>query len=159
MRFAGLCISVGAFVVLSACYKYVPVESTTPPVGETVAFEITDRGRVGLGDRLGTGVKEIQGQIIRPDGDELVINVFKVVQLNGTSSQWSGETVRLDRDYIGRVKTRELSKTRTWLLAAGATATVVWLITSRTLSGLFNDDEPPVDPEPPSSVLKPRWAF
>ena len=159
MRFTGLCTSIGALLVLSACYKYVPVESTTVPVGETVAFEITDRGRVGLGDRLGSGVREIQGQLVRPDGDELIINVFRVIQLNGTSSQWSGETVRLDRDYVGRVKARELSKSRTWLLAAGVTATVVWVITSRTLSGLFNDEEPPIEPPPPTEAVKRRPGF
>ena len=159
MRLTGLCARAGALLVLSACYKYVPVESPAPPVGETVAFEITDRGRVELGDRLGAGVKEVHGQLVGPDGGEFLIRVFRVIQLDGSSSLWSGETVRLDRDYVGRVKTRELSKTRTWLLAAGVTATAVWLITSRTLSGLFNDDEPGPEPPPPTSAVKPRWGF
>jgi len=159
VRFTGPCTGVGALLILSACYRYVPLESPTPPVGETVAFEITDRGRVELGDRLGTGVKEIHGQLVGPNGEDFEITVFRVVQLNGTSSQWSGETIRLDRDYVGGVKARELSKTRTWLLAAGVTATAVWLITSRTLSGLFNDEEPGPEPPPPTSVIKLRRGF
>lgn len=159
MRITGLFTGIGAVVILSACYRYVPLESPTPAVGETVAFEITDRGRVELGDRLGAGVKEIHGQVVAPNGEEFMITVFRVVELNGNSSLWSGETIRLDRDLVGRVKARELSKTRTWLLATGVTATVVWLVTSRTLSGLFNDDEPEPEPIPPTSAVKWRRGF
>lgn len=159
MRVTGLCTGLAALLVLSGCYRYVPLEASTPPVGETVAFEITDRGRVELGDRLGPSVMEVHGRLVSPGSEEFVITVFRVVQLNGSNSLWSGETVRLNRDYVGRVKTRELAKTRTWLLAAGVTAATVWLITSRTLSGLFNDEEPGVDPPPPSSAVKPRLGY
>ncbi len=159
MRPLAFCAVVGALVTLPACYRQVPLETATPPVGETLVFEITDRGRVGLGDRLGPRVDEIEGRLVRAEGEELVINVFRVAAVDGTRSRWSGEQVRLDRDYVGRVSARELSKTRTWLLAAGVTTAVVALIATQSLTGLFNDDDPDPDPSPPSSILKLRLNF
>lgn len=159
MRLASFCAVVGALATLPACYRHVPLETPTPPVGETLVFEITDRGRVGLGDRLGPRVDEIEGRLVRAEGDEFVINVFRIGAVDGTRSRWSGEQISLDRDYVGRVSARELSKTRTWLLAAGVTTAVVALIATQSLTGLFDDTDPEPEPPPPGSILRLRLIF
>lgn len=141
----------GVLPVLGACYVYAPLETSVPPVGETVALEITDRGRVGLAERLGPGVTRIEGRVVGNEGDDYIVNVARIEQLNGQSSQWSGEAMRLNRDFVGRVQSRKLSRTRTLLAAGVATAAVVALIASRGLFGSFTGDKSEPPPPPPPS--------
>jgi hypothetical protein len=139
----------GAVLVAQGCYSYVPLETETPPLGETVALQITDRGRVGLADRFGAGLVRVEGKVTKVDTADVVLNVFRVSQVGGTGSRWSGESVRLDRGFVGSVQKRELSRPRSWLLAGGITVGVVAFIASNRLLGLFSGDpadKPPDDP-------------
>ena len=130
-----------ALLAVQGCYTYVPVESTTPPLGRTVAFEISDQGRVSLADRMGPGITAVEGRLLGIEGDQLVISVFGVETIREGRSSWSGETVRLDRAFVSRVRERQLSKTRTWLASAAVTAAVVALVVATDLTGLFTSDE------------------
>ena len=137
-------------LVVSACYTSVPLETSTPPVGETVSFIISDQGRVGLGDRMGPGIARIDGRMLGTEGDQYVVNVFRTAAISGTTSVWSGEEIRFDRNFVSRLEGRQLSKSRTWLAAGAATSVLVAFIMTRGLSGLFGGDErPPPDPIPP----------
>src|SRR6185503_10752872 len=50
---AGASLALVALVpTFTACYQYVPIATATPPVGQLVELQVTDRGRVGLGDRF-----------------------------------------------------------------------------------------------------------
>ena len=126
----------GAALVAQGCYSYVPLETESPPLGETVALQITDRGRVGLADRFGAGLVRVEGRVTKVDTADVVLNVFRVSQVGGAGSRWSGESVRLDRGFVGSVQKRELSRPRSWLLAGGITlgvqlacsAIVGWLL-------------------------------
>jgi hypothetical protein len=141
----------------SACYKSVPLETSTPPVGRTVSFILSDQGRVGLGERLGPGIASIEGRMLGTDGDQYLVSVFRTAALGGATSVWSGEEMRLDRNFVARLEGRELSKTRTWITAGVATSVLVAFIMSRGFSGLFGEDgEPPEEPIPPVSSRVPH---
>jgi hypothetical protein len=141
---------------LHACYEYVPLGTTTPPVNQLIDMQITDAGRVALGDRFGQGVVDIVGRITSQQGNELTVNVYSVKQLNGETTQWSGETVRLDRANIGMLKGRQLSATRTGLVAAGGVAALVVLLTNRSLLGSFSGSgDPETGAVLPAKILKP----
>jgi hypothetical protein len=137
--------------LLQACYTYVPLTSPTPEVGETFAFEISDQGRVGLAQRFGPGLKEVEGRIVANESSDYVINVFRVSQISGESSQWSGETTRINRDYVTGVRARQLSRGRTALAIAGGAAVAVVLIASRGLFGSYSHSPDEPTPEPPIS--------
>jgi hypothetical protein len=138
--------------MVPACYKSVPLETSTPPIGETVSFIISDRGRVSLGERMGPGLARIDGRMMGTEGDQYVIDVFRTAQIGGGTSLWAGETMRLDRAFVDRLEGRQLSRKRTLLVATAATAVVVTFIATRGLTGLFGgDDDPPVDDNPPQS--------
>lgn len=160
MQHACRWLGVLGLTVLAGCYRRVPVaETSTPPVGETLSFVISDRGRVGLGERMGPGVARIDGRLVETEGQQYVVSVFRVADITGQTSTWSGETIRLDRDFVDRMQGRQLDKRRTWFLAAGVTAAVVYFIASRGLSGLFQgEDDPGDDPDPPDSK-RARPAF
>ena len=132
---------VASLVVAAAgCHKYVPVDASTPPVGDIVAFHISDQGRVGLQERLGPGIAAIKGRVVGAESDVFLVSVSGVESLNGTDTPWSGEVMRLDRGFVSHVRRREFSTTRTLLLAGGITTAVVVFIASRGFSAIFGDD-------------------
>jgi hypothetical protein len=145
-------VGVSLLLAVPACYKSVPLETSTPPVGETVSFIISDQGRVELSDRVGPGILRIEGRMIGTEGEQYVINVFRTAAIGGSTSLWSGEEMRLNRNLVSRLEGRQLSKSRTWLAAGAATSVVIAFIVTRGLTGLFGGDEsPPREEEPPQS--------
>ena len=148
MRSALRWSGVAAFVAATACHRYVPVDAAAPPVGDIIAFHISDQGRIGLQERLGPGVARIEGRVVGAENDVFLVSVAGVKTLNGTDSPWSGEVMRLDRGFVSHVQRREFSRTRTLLLAGGLTTAVAVFIATRGFSAIFGDDgggggEPP----------------
>ncbi len=143
--------------VSQGCYAYVPLETASPPVGQTVALQISDRGRVELADRFGPGLDRIEGLLASADSDDVVMNVFQVAHVNGLRNRWSGETVRVGRGLVGRLEERKLSRSRTFVLVAAAGGTVAALIASQGLLGWFSGEDQVVPIEGP---LESRvWAM
>lgn len=157
MRSAYRWVGVALLFAASACYKSVPLETSTPPVGQTVSFIISDQGRVGLGERLGPGIARIEGRMLGTEGDQYLVSVFRTAALGGATSVWSGEEMRLDRNFVARLEGRELSKTRTWVAAGLVTSVLVAFIMSKGLNGIFaGDDREPIPPDPPASSRVPH---
>jgi hypothetical protein len=123
-----------AVPVSQGCYSYVPIETNTPPLGETVALEITDQGRAVLADRFGQGLLRVEGLVTEVDSEIVALSVFRVSQLSG-NSRWSGETVRVGRGYVGRFERRQLSRPRTFLLAGGLIGGFAVVVVSQGLFG------------------------
>jgi hypothetical protein len=145
---------VGVFVVPAAlgCYTYVPLDTSTgPQVGEHIAVEVTDRGRVELGERLGSGVVRVEGTLTRTDSQDLEMNVWRVMSIGGATSRWSGENVRFRRDLAANVQMRYLNRTRTYLVAGAAVAGLVLFTKSFDLFGSFVGGSDPIDGPPPAS--------
>jgi hypothetical protein len=128
---------------LHGCYEYTPLATSTPPSGQLVEFQISDQGRVGLSERFGPGLAEVQGRVVAEQGNEYIVNVFRVKQIGGESTQWSGETTRLDRSFVGSIKGRRLSKSRTAVIAVAGLAVIAYFASSRaTGGGSMTNDEP-----------------
>ena len=138
-----------AAAVSQGCYAYVPLETSSPPVGQTVALQITDRGRVELADRFGPGLARIEGLVTAADSDDVVMNVFQVAHVDGLRNRWSGEIVRVRRGLVGGLEERKLSRSRTFTLVAVATGTVAALVASQGLFGWFSGEDQVVPPEEP----------
>lgn len=157
MWYRKLCVVVlGVLPAASGCYKYAPLDSSAGvQAGEHVAVEITDRGRAELSDRLGSGVLRLEGTLTRTDSVDIVMNVWRVAQINGPTSRWSGESVRLRREYTSGMQTRTLNRGKTVMLAGAAVAGVVLFTRQFELFGFSvgGDDEP----EPPPPVSSRGW--
>ncbi len=141
--------------MLQSCYSFVPLAAPAPTAGEIYAFEITDRGRVDLAERFGPGLKEIEGRLASNESAQYVINVSRISHLNGESAQWSGETTRINRDYIGTVRERKLSRGRTTIAVLGATAVAAVILGKTGLLGTFTGEPAPPDSEPPIMIRIP----
>lgn len=149
MRLAGRRLVVGVLAVSVGCHRYVSVDASVPPVGEPVALDISDEGRVALRDRIGPGVDRIEGRMVGVDGNEYLVSVSHIEQLNGPRSPWAGEVMRLDRGLVDRVQRREVSTTRTLALVGGIAAGVAILIVSGGFDAVFGDDDNGGNGEPP----------
>jgi hypothetical protein len=137
-----------------ACYDYVPV-TTTPPVGEIVALDITDRGRVDLTDRFGSGIARIEGRLVSAESAQYVLAITRVTQINGDHAAWTGETARLSSAVVGTVQTRRLSVARTTLLSGVATAAVVGFIVTRNWTSSSSGSSDSTGGKTPASIRIP----
>jgi hypothetical protein len=144
-----------------ACYSYVPVDLTASPVvGERVALQISDQGRVGLSERLGPGVLRIEGTLTRTQEQDVSLNVFRVAQMGQTQpSRWSGESVTIPRSFIGGVQERKFNRGRTAVALGLATGVLAYLITQQNLFGFWEGTRnDPIEEPPPASNIS-VWRF
>jgi hypothetical protein len=152
MRRLWLRLTIIALPALPGCSTYAPLQ-TAPDVGQSVELSISDRGRLELGDRLGRGVSSIEGRVTEASNDQYVLNVSAVSYLNGEHNRWSGEPMRLNREFVDRSRARKLSKARTWMAAACPTVVVVGFMASRGLLGSFTGGNSDGSNEPPPASL------
>jgi hypothetical protein len=153
MRYRSFWVVLGVVPAALGCYQYTPLDTSMGVrAGEHVAVEITDRGRAELSDRLGRGVLRLEGTLTRSDSMEMVMNVWRVAQIGGSTERWSGESVSFRREYAGSVQSRTLNRGRTYLVAGGA---VVGLVLFTREFGLFGfsigEENGGEDPPPQSS--------
>lgn len=153
MQFRRWWVVVGVVPAALGCFQYSPLDTSTGvQAGEHVAVEITDRGRAELSDRLGSGVLRLEGTLTRTDSVELVMNVWRVAQVSGPPSRWSGESIRLRREYASRVQARTLNRTRTFVVAGAVAVGLVVFTRQFELFGFsVGGSNPPGEPPPPIS--------
>jgi len=158
MQFVKWCVVVGVMPAALGCFQYAPLDTSTGvQAGEHVSVEITDRGRAELSDRLGPGVLRLEGTLTRADSMDLVMNVWRVAQISGPVTRWSGESVQFRREYASMVQTRTLNRGKTSLVAGAAVVGVVLFARSFELFGFSVGGDTPGDTIPPVSSR--GWWF
>lgn len=126
-------LACGAAIV-AGCYVYTPAP-VTPAAGTHLLLELTDRGRVGLGDSVGPAAVTIEGTAMSSSDSAYSIRVLKVGYLNGQSNNWTGEPLLVERSFISTAKEQKFSRGRTWFTAAAVTAATIAFVASRGLLG------------------------
>lgn len=133
------------------CYEYVAVDRPTDTVGKLVQLRITDPGRVSLASRFGPGLDRVEGKVVSQRDSDLMVSVLSVTNVDGENTRWSGESVQLNRSFVGTVKSRRISPTRTAVFATAAAA-VVYFTAGKALTGHGKDPPDPGEPtDPPLS--------
>lgn len=131
----------------SGCYVYIPAAETPAP-GTRLSFDLNDRGRVGLGGRIGPSAMKVEGTLKNVDS-AYEMSVLSVEYQNGQKNNWTGEALTVSRDYVGSVKQRQFSQTRTWLTAGAIVAATVAFAATRGLLTSGNDPKDNGNGEPP----------
>lgn len=126
-------VALGALGV-NGCYSIAPM-GTAPAPAQTVVVELTDRGRLDYGTRIGTGVRHVQGTVEAVTDSTLVLRVASVETLDGRVDQWSGERVALTRDAFTNVRERRFSTARTVLVSVALVGAVTAAFLSAKLLG------------------------
>ena len=143
-------VTMGA--LLSGCYTLQPARNGyTPQIGDEMAFDINDAGRVALGGSMGPEIGQVEGKLISRENAEYLVGVTTVRFLRGGEQAWKGEEVRLKSEYVGSTYERHFSKGRTVALGAVGVAGFAWILT-RGLIG-SNKDEP-IEPPPGGTALR-----
>lgn len=145
VRSAGSYLCIWALALQMACYSYAPVQSSPPPQPREIGVVINDRGRVILGERVGALVDRIDGRIVSIDSQNVVMNVFRVTDLRGNGSTWTGEQVSIPREAILGYRERKVSKLKVLVLIGAAVLAVVTVLS--TSLDVFGD--PKTDPPGP----------
>src|SRR5262249_39541626 len=133
-------------VSLAGCFTLQPARGVTPDVGDAVAFDVNDAGRVALGGSLGPEIAQIEGRVIERKTDEYVLAVSNIKLLRGGEQVWSGEQVRIKSDYVTSTYERRFSRGRTAAIGLAGVGLAAYLVT-RSIKGGGVADEPrvPVD--------------
>ncbi len=138
------------------CYYYVPVSNSStgsdvPPVGDHIAFDLTDRGRAELANRLGPGILRLEGTLTQEESSGYSMAVWRVSQIGGVSSRWSGEIVTINRDFVGSVLERRLSRQKTILVSAATVGGLFLFARSQGILGSYNGSGDTTVTQPPTS--------
>ena len=94
---------IGALAVAGqvSCYVLQPVAAgVTPVLGQVIAMDINDAGRVALGGSIGPEISQIEGRVTRNEGDEYELAVSTVRLLRGGEQGWAGEKIRLRKEFV-----------------------------------------------------------
>ena len=148
-RGVGLRLLRGGLAVLllginTGCYVYTP--GVTPVSGMRVRLDLNDRGRVGMGESIGTSARSIEGTLRADPDSTYALKVESVEYLNGQNNRWSGESVTVSKDFVGTVRERQLSRSRSFLAAAGIVGGAIVLIATRGIIGGGNTGKEPGPP-------------
>jgi len=136
---------------MAGCYTLQPSMGVSPEIGNEMAFDITDVGRVGLGSSMGPEIAQIEGRLVSRENAEYLVAVTAVRYLRGGEQPWKGEQVRLKSEYVGSTYQRQFSKGRTIALSAAGIGGVAFLL-SRSLIGSAREGTP--DPPPVGSTIR-----
>ena len=134
---------------LNACYEFVPAQTDVLLPGKPIALEINDQGRVGLGNQIGVEVRRLSGTLVSQTDQDYQLRVTELTFLNDRTSQWSGEQVRVPRQFARTVFEQRLSPGRTMMATALSAGLVVAGILVSSLSGRGGSTQDSSKPPPP----------
>jgi hypothetical protein len=128
-------------VTLVGCYTLQPTRGgVSPDVGETVAFDVNDAGRVALGGSLGPEIAQIEGRVLERGSGEYLLAVSNIKLLRGGEQVWAGEHVRIKTDYVTGTYERRFSRGRTVAISVVGVGLAAFLVT-RSIKGGGGEDE------------------
>ena len=145
LRLAVLTLS----VLVTGCYALQPVTSTGsgPEPGMKLALDVNDAGRVALGGSMGPEIGQIEGLLVSQQNGEYVVAVSAVRFLRGGEQIWTGEQVRIKKEYVGTTYERRFHRGRTIALSTALAGGLLAIAVSQDLFGLGNVADPiiPID--------------
>lgn len=136
---------VAALFVLCGCTVYLPLNpEVPPPAGTNVRARLTTPGAVRISDRLGSPVREIEGEILSFWGDSLGLSLMATTEYG---RPWdSVDTLKIATAEVFQFEEKRLDKTRTAFLVGGVgvvTGIVIGAIYSA--AGGADGGDPPGD--------------
>lgn len=124
----------------AGCYVNAPMVGQSLAPGQRYTFELTDRGRVDLADRLGPSVESVEGTLVETADGSYQLRVFSVKSIGAPASHWSGERVAIPESGVARTFNRRLDKGRTTIAVAVAVVSIGTFIATRGLFGFGSGD-------------------
>jgi hypothetical protein len=136
--------------LVAGCYSYTPIATLQPAPGTNLSLVLSDEGRMQTAHQVGPYALRVEGALVQATPADYVLAVTDVVDIRGTRSKWTGESVPLPRTYVAMAYEKRFSRSRTALLASAVTAGIVAIIASRNLLGLGGNGDTGQGPPPPN---------
>jgi hypothetical protein len=130
-----LALMAAAVLSSSACYTYAAVPTSQPLVEQSAEFRITDTGRIELVRQLGPGILTVEGRVVRQDDNGWTLRVYRLTDLRGQTTTWTGEVVELPRASVEMVTRRDFDRSRSVLATAAIAGGLTLFVLSRSLLG------------------------
>ncbi len=134
-RLAGV---VAVAFLAAGCYTLQPARGA-PQVGQRVAFDVNDAGRVALGGEIGPEIAQIEGQLLNNGTEDYLIAVSTVRLIRGGEQVWTGEQVRIKSEYVGTAYERRFSRGRSIALGSAVVGGFAAFLVGRSLIGAGQD--------------------
>lgn len=106
----------------AGCVEYLPAPSTSIAPSREVRLLLTETGQASMAPRVGIRVTGLDVLVERADADSLAVRVRAAIDEAGLTTSWQGELLWVPRSAIAGVRTRHVSRMRSWLLATGLAA-------------------------------------
>ena len=150
LRLAG--VPALALTLFSACYRYVPVTTGDPLVGEAYRGHLTPEGSRQIAPIVGANVATFDGRIVTVmDTAYLVAMSATFKRAEASTTIWTGEQLVIPRAAVNRFELRQLDRPRTIraaaLYSAGILAIGVLVFSIKSLASGSGTVSPP--PPPP----------
>lgn len=133
-----------AIIVLTGCYKYAPAPGVVP-AGSEVRVRLHEQGGAALAARLGVAPSMLEGVVLEPRPDSLVLRVTSTTSaFTAQRIQWVGERIAIPADAVASTERRTLDKRRTVAVVASAlVGSVVAFLGVRSTRGVAGGDGTP----------------
>lgn len=160
-RFAApMARAIGAAAVCLAqlsCYTLSAVSGNSAEslLGQRIAVDITDAGRAALGGLMGPEILQIEGTLTRNDETEYELSVTAVHLLRGGHQSWSGERVKVRKEFVSRVYERQLSVVRSAIAGAIGVGVVAYFAGKAIEGAGLGLDKPPGDTSTAQTLRRP----
>ncbi len=127
-------------ICVSGCYTYLSGSATDLNPNSQISAEITDIGRVALGERVGQEVKRVDGKVLQRSDTSFQVLVSQVTYLNGVSDHWQGQAVSLRPRDVKSVTQRTFSRNRTATLIGAIIVGLAVTVLSLNFLGITSGD-------------------
>jgi hypothetical protein len=128
----------------TACYAQRPLTAPVPSPTTRVVAQLTDSGVVTMANAIGPGAVAVEGVVSEAGTDGWTLQLLRVEQRGGVSTQWNREPVRFPRNALTNVRERRLDRNRSWFAAGvvAAAAVAIALLFGPVLGGGGGDPDP-----------------
>jgi len=145
-----LCVAVVVLPTLAGCYNLTPIATLQPAPGTKLSLVLTDEGRVNTAQQVGPYTMQIEGTLLQATESNYVLAVTDVVDIRGSHSKWTGETVPLPRSYVMTTYQKTFSTPKTALLVGTVAAGFMALVASFNLFGFGSSSGDSGNQPPPN---------
>lgn len=148
-----------ALSLLSACYRYTPLETSALQPGMSLRARISGAAADQIEPLLGRrDVRVLTGKVIAPGPDTVILEVPSVFQADvGNSIQTLNQRVSIPRAAILDAESRTLDRARTYAIAGGAAVVIGGFILKATVLDPGSEKLP--GSGPPPEVIIPFFSW
>jgi hypothetical protein len=140
------CLTLASF--MTACYVERPVTAVAPAAQTRIVAQVTDSGVVAMANAIGPGAVEVEAVVAEADASVWKLQLVRVEQRGGTSTQWNREVVTFPRNALTNARAKTLDRKRSWLAASLIAAGVV--LAAVVFGAVLTGDSPDENPVPPT---------